>query len=57
MNGAEVELINKDKLKLLAPDVESASNRGLWSPTTSVAVYNYQSIRKRNFQQEKVGLI
>lgn len=36
MNGAEVELINKDKLKLLAPDVESASNRGLWSPTTSV---------------------
>ncbi|WP_390129363.1 L-2-hydroxyglutarate oxidase [Synechococcus sp. HIMB2401] len=35
-NGATVELLNEKDLKKKAPEVKSASGRGLWSPNTAV---------------------
>jgi len=35
-NGAKVEMLNESDLRELAPEVRSASGRGLWSPKTSV---------------------
>ena len=35
-NGATVQLMNESELKAVAPEVRSASGRGLWSPNTAV---------------------
>ncbi len=35
-NGAEVEIIDEERIKRICPIVKSASGRGLWSPNTCV---------------------
>lgn len=35
-NGATVQLMSESELKAIAPEVRSASGRGLWSPNTAV---------------------